>query len=191
MVARLLERDMAVRLADIVIARDRDGRPVVHVPGVAAHSIDVSISHRAGTAVAVAAVRVGVGIDVTERRFVARDDDDLHRLARRVLTPAECASEWFRQDARGATLAGVCVKEAAGKVLKRSCPGISWHDVVVELAGGVPTTPLLRAFTDDLGVVDVVTGVAWTIGNRVPARALTTLWGERAGMCYALAVGAP
>jgi phosphopantetheinyl transferase (holo-ACP synthase) len=127
-----------VSLRDIVIARVPDGRPRVVLRGRAsdrsgrrrAEPIDVSITHRKNRAVALAATGGHVGVDLVERAFVDRADDDrVARLAARVLTPSEREADWFVNAPREGMLAALTAKEAVGKVLKREYPDISWHDV--------------------------------------------------------------
>lgn len=213
-VARLIGSTAAspIALADIVVTRRVDGRPVVQLRGDAldrartrcidARVIEVSITHRAGDAVAIAAVQVPstdgpeftVGVDVVDSRVVAHSEDRIvARLAGLVLTRGERSCVPFARSPRATTITGIMVKEAAGKVLKRDCPGISWHDVTVApLPEGTVPAALARlatVFETELRLEGISIGqVVATPGYR--SRVVWATWGHRGAFGYAAALGA-
>lgn len=145
LVAHQIAGPPMLSLRDVVIVRSPDGRPQPVFRGSAcdrlrgAGPIDVSIAHRSGRAIAFAASGGDAGVDVVERSVVERADD-LHvtRLAQRVLTLEERCGAPDVAALRERVLTGLTAKECVGKLLKRSHPSISWHDVTIESDTGSP-----------------------------------------------------
>jgi phosphopantetheinyl transferase (holo-ACP synthase) len=143
-VQNMLSRCGPVSLSDVAIATSTHGRPVVvlspraravaRFAGVDPEAIEISISHRSERAIAVASPdHVEVGIDLLDQNTVAGGVHKFgDRLVNRILhdheRPRAC-------DIARAVADGIAAKEAAGKILKRGWPEVSWLDVTTEPAG--------------------------------------------------------
>ncbi len=201
-------------LTDVEIGRTVDGRPLVmlhgaalasaHERGFAAETIDVSISHRSGRGIAIAAApwpgsgsrdrAVEVGIDLTERAAIASAVDRWGpRLGALVLTENERSGGHYATDPVDAVIVGIATKEAIGKVLKRDWPDVSWHDVeVVPLAIEHPPEPighLADQLARGLALHRVHLGCTRTtfVAPSPHISDVSVAWGHARGWTYALA----
>jgi len=186
-------------LNDIVVDRLPDGRPQVAMRGTAcerlrhAGPIDVSIAHRGARAIAVAVTNGHAGVDLVEHALVRRaDEDHLARLAKRVLGSHERESAWFRAAPRLGVLMALTAKECVGKLLKRTHPSISWHDVRIEVADRSTPAHMVRlgeALRAGIGRASPHFGLC-TTAAQFGGRHLWVGWVHACGFTYAAAFSA-